>query len=319
MPSATALLRRHDAHSWYVTFAGALMSLTLVIDLVFHVNMTQPWLNWLLLAITVSGAATALVMGRRLPRWVGITAVLIFLAAQGYFLSLADDPQTAISAMQQLPIVAFYLGWFVRPRIAGPLIALSIAVFGVVSFANPLFHAEGRIGAPVAVHGLLSLLFCYVAGNYLWRRAKRVEATDALTGALHRAPFAERAAARLQRTSAPISVLAIDFDDFKQINDARGHAAGDLALESTVSAWRTELRSGDVIGRLGGDEFAILLPDTELTEASAIAERLHASSPHPWSWGASEYTPGDDIATLLARADAALYRQKRSKQEVDRA
>lgn len=319
MPSATALLQRHDPHSWYVTFAAALMSLTLIIDLVFHEYMEHRWFIWVLLTITVSGAATALIMGRRIPRWIGIVAVLIFLASQAYFLSLPNDSRTVVSAMQQLPIVAFYLGWFVRPRLAGPLIALSIAVFGAVTFTNPLFYAEGAIGAPVAVHGLLSLLFCYVAGNYLWRRAKRVESTDSLTGALHRGPFEERTAGRVRRARTPLSLLAIDFDDFKQINDSRGHAAGDHALETTVAAWRDELRSGDVVGRLGGDEFAILLPDTELAEANAIAERLLLSSPYPWSWGASEFTAGDDVASILRRADAALYEQKRSKQQADHA
>ena len=319
MPSATALRRRHDPHSWFVTFAAALMSLTLLIDLVFHEHMEHRWLLWVLLVFTVSGAATALIMGRRLPRWIGIVAVFIFLAAQAYFLSLPNDSPTVVSTMQQLPIIAFYLGWFVRPRLAGPLIALSIVVFGTVAFSNPLFHAEGAIGAPVAVHGLLSLLFCYVAGNYLWRRAKRMEATDSLTGALHRAPFAERAAAKLRRSRAPLSMLAIDFDAFKEINDAHGHAAGDRALETTVAAWRDVLRSGDIVGRLGGDEFAILLPDTDLAEANAVAERLQASSPYPWSWGASEFAAGDDVTALLLRADTALYEQKRLKQQADRA
>ena len=316
MPSATAFLRRHDAHSWYITFAAVLMSLTLAVDLLFPDYIEHRALNWALLVITLTSAVTALFLGRRLPRWVGIVAVFIFLVAQAYFLSLADDPQTVISALQQLPIVAFYLGWFVRPRLALPLIALCMAVFGIVMVSNPLFNPEGRIGAPVAVHGLLSLLFCYIAGNYLWRRAKRVDATDALTGALHRAPFFERAAVRLRRRTTPMSLLAIDFDGFKQVNDAHGHAAGDRALETTVSAWRSELRSSDVIGRLGGDEFAILLPDTDRAETSAIVERLQAASTHPWSWGASEYAAGDDLAALLQRADAALYAQKRLKRQV---
>lgn len=319
MPSVTAFLRRQDPHSWYVASAAALMAATLAIDLAFHDYIEHRVLIWVLLVITLSGGATAIILGRRLPRWVGIVAVFIFLAAQAYFLSLAHDSQTVISALQQLPIVAFYLGWFVRPRLAVPLTALSITVFGAVMFTNPLFHADGRIGSPVAVHGLLSLLFCYVAGNYLWRRAKRVESTDALTGALHRAPFAERAEAKLRRRAAPLCLLAVDFDGFKQINDASGHAAGDRALETTVAAWRAELRSADVVGRLGGDEFAILLPDTDRSTATVIAERLQTASPHPWSWGLSEYAAGDDVADLLRRADAELYEQKRCKQKADRA
>lgn len=316
MPSATAFSRRLDAHSWFITFAAVLMSLTLSVDLVFPHYIEHRSLSWGLLAITLTSAATALILGRRLPRWVGIIAVFVFLPAQAYFLSLANDSQTVISALQLLPIIAFYLGWFVRPRLAVPLIALCMTVFGVVMVGNPLFSPAGRIGSPVAVHGLLSLLFCYVAGNYLWRRAKRVDATDSLTGALHRAPFVERAKSKLRRNASPLSLLAIDFDGFKQINDAHGHAAGDRALETTVAAWRRELRRGDIIGRLGGDEFAILLPDTSRAEARSIAERLQAVSTHPWSWGASELAAGDDFGELLQRADEALYAQKRFKRQV---
>ena len=318
MPSPTALLQRQNPHSWYLTVAALLMSLTLVVDLLFHHYMAHRWLVWLLLVVSLSGAVAFFALGRRIPRWIGIVAVLLFLSAQAYFISLPDDPQSAIAALQQLPIVAFYLGWFMRPKLAIPLTSLSLLVFGSAMASNPLFHADGRIGAPVAVHALLSLLFCTVAGHALWRHAERADATDPLTGALIRAKFAERAAMKLRRSATPLCVVAVDFDAFKLINDVQGHAAGDRVLERTVATWRDELRATDAIGRLGGDEFAILLPGTDRTAALGVIDRLLAVSPHPWSWGMSEYRAGDDVAALLERADSELYSQKRCKQQEQR-
>ncbi len=309
------LVQRQNAHSWYVSFAALLMSLTLVVDLLFHHYMAHRWFIWTLLVVSLAGGIGALLSGARIPRWIGVVAVCVFFVAQGYFLSLRDDPQSVISSVQQFPIVAFYLGWFVRPKVAVPLALLGLVGFAIVMFSNPLFGANGSIGAPVAVHALLGLIFCYGAGLYLWRREVRIESADPLTGALTRARFQERAAHRIERARAPLSLVAIDFDDFKSLNDTHGHAAGDVALETTIGVWFEEVRVGDVIGRIGGDEFALLLPATDAATAAGIAERLLTVSPHSWSWGVAELQVGDDTASLWRRADAALYEQKREKRQ----
>ena len=306
--------RQQNAHSIYVSCAALLLSLTLVVDLVFHRHMSNQWLLWTLLVVCLCGSAATYILGARLPRWIGIVGVFVFVASQTYFLSLQDDPQSAVSSVQQLPIVAFYLGWFVRPGIALWLIATCAVAFGTAMFTNPLFWANGDIGVPVAVHGLLSLLFCFFAGSYLWLRTSRQATLDPLTGAVNRSGLIERLEAQLrrQKTSGACAFVAIDFDDFKHLNDALGHAAGDDALTNSVSEWRAATRRQDVIARTGGDEFAMLLPATRATDAEMLMVRLQASGAHRWSFGIAESSRTDTVETMMGRADAALFTQKRA-------
>jgi len=153
--------------------------------------------------------------------------------------------------------------------------------------------------------------------------------SDPLTGLPNRRGFEARAAAALQaarRTGAPSTLLALDLDRFKRINDGHGHPAGDAVLRALAVVLRDGLRAQDVPGRLGGEEFAVLLPATGPEEATAIAARLLAAVPHavPHPGGAGEVVttsiglaqvprgrPGRALAVALARADRALYAAKR--------
>lgn len=316
MRRVSALMRRQDAHSLYLSSAALLLGLTLVVDVVFHAGLGNPALTWGLLLFCMVGGCSAFLFGKQVPRWIGTLSVLIFIVAQTYYLSLADDPQAVISSAQQLPVVAFYLGWFVRPRLALLLVMLCLVSFGITMWMNPLFSAGGVIGAPVAVHALLAMLFCFGAGLYLWRRQAQSAAIDPLTGTYHRRAIVERISHRLQRRSTrrdPFCLVVIDFDDFKRLNDTRGHAAGDEALFETTAGWRAELRAGDAVGRIGGDEFVLLLPHVRIEEAQCIVDRLRDGAPHPWSAGIAQSGAGDTPAAMLARADGELYREKQSK------
>ncbi|WP_449282365.1 GGDEF domain-containing protein [Leucobacter sp.] len=309
-------LRRQNPHSLYLIFGALLLALTLVVDLVFHQDMVNPWVAWVLLLACVVAGVITFAFGSGVPGWIGISAVLISIAAQSYFLSLADDPQSVISSLQQMPVIAFYLGWFVPPRLAVPLVVASLAAFGTVMVNNPLLGPAGAIGAPVSVHGILSLLFCYSVGFYLWWRQQRVSATDPLTGVCNRRGFMERLESQLRRLTPQrggFCVVAVDFDDFKRLNDAQGHAAGDAALIATVESWRDEVRSGDAVGRIGGDEFVLLLLGVDAEECGVVVDRLQQGSANAWSWGIAEAVPGDTVDELLARADRALYEQKHLK------
>ncbi len=143
---------------------------------------------------------------------------------------------------------------------------------------------------------------------------------DGLTGALNHRTFHERLRTEAARTTAdrPLSLLLVDVDEFKTVNDSLGHLAGDAVLRLVGETLAGLTRSEDVSGRLGGDEFALLLPDTDLSEATAIAERLvahvrTAAAPYAAtvSVGAATVTWGDAVG-LQAAADAAVYHAKRS-------
>ena len=147
--------------------------------------------------------------------------------------------------------------------------------------------------------------------------------TDGLTGAYNRRHFLYKAATevpRSQRYNHPLTVLMVDLDHFKQVNDTFGHAGGDEVLKQFVTTVRECLRGPDVLGRIGGEEFALMLPETDLAGALSLAERIRAdvqSMNIRWdkrtisvttSIGIAQLRDNDtDIHDVMARADKALY------------
>jgi diguanylate cyclase len=148
---------------------------------------------------------------------------------------------------------------------------------------------------------------------------------DALTGLPNRVLFADRvehAIAATRRDPAPFSVLMIDLDRFKEINDTLGHSTGDLLLREIGPRLAPILRPADTIARLGGDEFALLLASAGTDEAQAIAERILAALRETFALGEISVTVdasvgivtcpthGADVETLIQRADVAMYLAK---------
>lgn len=151
---------------------------------------------------------------------------------------------------------------------------------------------------------------------------------DPLTQVLGRRGFTEAAEHEIQRCLRyhhPLSLIMIDIDHFKTINDTHGHAAGDAVLVGFAQLLTSEVREWDVVGRLGGEEFAVLLPSSGADQAMAVAERMRASVrnaqasvrgqplQYSASFGVAEFQPRElTLDSLLARADAALYEAKRA-------
>ena len=149
---------------------------------------------------------------------------------------------------------------------------------------------------------------------------------DSLTGALNRPAFhqqADKEYSRSKRYSRPLSVIMLDIDHFKQVNDRYGHPAGDQVLQIFAEACQEVIRSTDLMGRVGGEEFALLLPDTPSKSALYLAERLRLRiNKYPYlagdmlievtaSLGVAELQSSDaDFKALLQRADEALYAAK---------
>ncbi|WP_462324739.1 sensor domain-containing diguanylate cyclase [Desulfoplanes sp.] len=156
-------------------------------------------------------------------------------------------------------------------------------------------------------------------------RIERQAFLDSLTGAYNRAFFfnaLEGEIKRSERYSHPLSVLFLDIDLFKNVNDTYGHAAGDMVLCAFTEACREELRDNDVLGRIGGEEFAVLLPEIDADNAMTVAERLRETMEAlcleedgriircTVSVGLTQWTREDNADSLVKRADNAMYTAK---------
>jgi len=146
--------------------------------------------------------------------------------------------------------------------------------------------------------------------------------TDRLTGLNNRLKTEDdvnEEVERAKRYNRGLSIILLDVDDFKKVNDEYGHHIGDVVLGEFASVVQDAIRKVDAVGRWGGEEFLVILPETNLKEAEAVAEHIrrkvedytftvarHKTS----SFGVSEYIQGDNSQSLINRADKALYKSK---------
>ena len=156
----------------------------------------------------------------------------------------------------------------------------------------------------------------------LTRKLAALATIDNLTGCLNHRTFYERLAAevdRVVRYDRPLSLIIVDIDDFKAVNDTYGHPVGDKTLATVGKALRGEMRSADVVGRIGGDEFGVILADTRIDGAEIHARRIsrsveqHSAPTVTLSIGMAslEHTNPSSIQ-LFKDADQALYHVKRT-------
>jgi diguanylate cyclase (GGDEF)-like protein len=169
----------------------------------------------------------------------------------------------------------------------------------------------------------------YVKRYVLERKLEMSSNMDYLTGASNRRyfmPLLDKEAARATRSQGRLAVLFLDIDHFKRINDTYGHSDGDAVICTLAELCRIAVRESDTIARLGGEEFAVLLPDTNLSHALVVAERIRHSAEQAVvdtgnpsgirfsvSIGAAELLVDTEAGhDLLARADERLYQAKSS-------
>jgi diguanylate cyclase (GGDEF)-like protein len=218
--------------------------------------------------------------------------------------------------------------------------AIIYLVFEIASMRLGVFQPEILTGIS---HGLFSILstleYLGLAGcllyvqNYSLKQAQQAEQAhqklhamairDGLTGIFNHAFIEELIADainRSRRSHNPLSLLMIDIDTFKQVNDTWGHNAGDAALQGLAGVLNNNIRSTDYLGRWGGDELLLLLTDTDLPGAINLAEKLRQlveRARFPFcqhltvSLGVCTYRDGESPTSFIGRADAAMYRAKR--------
>ncbi|AWK88108.1 GGDEF domain-containing protein [Azospirillum thermophilum] len=265
-------------------------------------------------------AAAIVAAGRTLVGGAGVLPAVTGIAIAGGMVllvvrSLPDRQRLSLSGLLLLALAASVntVGIFVLPW----------------DQALPIFlHG----GLPVSAFTVLGIL---LLGTMLAREARRLEAeaalrtaamTDPLTGLANRRAFFEaagRAAAAARRHGTPLSLLLLDVDHFKDINDGHGHGAGDLVLVTLARVLQEGVRQSDLVARFGGEEFTILLPNAPLAGAFQLAERLCDAVRDlriPYGGAMIRLTVSVGVATLgpdgptaddmVKAADTAMYRAK---------
>jgi diguanylate cyclase (GGDEF)-like protein len=209
----------------------------------------------------------------------------------------------------------------VRSGVVVPLRADGTAIGSLSAFTR----RSARTLSPTEIEALERLAFR--AGPALdnarrYAEARALADLDALTGLHNRRYFHEtlaREVGRSHRYGRSLSLVLLDLDDFKAVNDRVGHLAGDAALAEVASRIRATARTADVACRIGGDEFALILPETARAEAEQVAQRVEAglaarpvaqAGPVRASMGIAELAAAETPVDLFERADKALYRAK---------
>mgnify|MGYP002777055085 CR=1 FL=1 len=258
------------------------------------------------------------------PRlWPRLALLLGLIAASLATAALWPEDDTLVFTVFFALVVQQWISHTQTPLRA--LFALGLAAVSIAVLVPTLGLGQHALKLQFALIALS--LAAYSALSFLGlrddnRRLKALLSTDPLTAAASRSHFATVAAACIDeatRDGRPLSLLMLDLDHLKQINDGQGHGAGDEALRRFAALCREQLRSDDVLGRLGGDEFAACLPgagaDVAAARARNILEALRRATsqelPLSASIGIATLAEGERYAGLLQRADEALMKAKR--------
>ncbi len=271
-------------------------------------------------------------LGERIAAWLvlgsrrtWLVAGLVMVAGLGY-LDFATGPELTPVLFYLVPIAL--VAWFAG-RAAGAAVAGAAGLAWLLSDALthgdyaapsiPYWNAAVRLCVLLAVSETVARLRAVI------ERERELARTDPLTGVANARAFSERAAAeiaRARRYQHPFTVVFLDLDAFKLVNDRLGHAAGDAVLRSVARALVGVLRASDSVARLGGDEFVILFPETGSAPARLAVEKLRDSlatvvPAHGWrmtaSIGVATYlVPPDSVDALIGVADRLMYSAKQS-------
>jgi diguanylate cyclase (GGDEF)-like protein len=227
-----------------------------------------------------------------------------------------NTPNDALSLLFFVPVVFVSTTYPLR----SVLIVSAVSILAYFSVALHAGSTPDFVLMFAAVLGSTSLMGAWQARNHDTVREElaRMSRTDPLTGCLNRRGFEERAAGAIRGAAAaefaaPLAVVLVDLDGFKQVNDTSGHAAGDQVLCDVAVRLAGVARQGDVIGRLGGDEFAVLLHGVDEPGAAAAGQRLEdalAGVSRASTGVAVLPKHGVALDALIGWADRRLYETK---------
>lgn len=270
------------------------------------------------LPIMVSGTALLVTLvvlwrGRRLR--VGTVAFVsaIYLALLLFLIATSSSlGRATVAAMLTVVVIVLY-AWFLPTKYARLVGYTCLVLFSTIMVIR--YPSNDAYLTAVALVGL-SVLLTEVFGRFK-ANLERSSLTDHLCRVWNRRGFEmllNKEIRIVARTGEPLSLIFLDLDEFKSINDARGHHGGDLVLQQVSVGLKSGVRSGDSVARLGGDEFVLLLPRTTAHEAGALVERLHGTvTACRWSYGIAEYLAGETEQQFIKRSDEMMLQHKRQR------
>ncbi len=271
-------------------------------------DMSPRWMLITFAALCLLQSLYALVRRDRLtvaevtPMVVG-TMVMTALLTYNTQIDLATLANGATLSIMALYVVWFLPGWSGRVVLYGGCATWWVAI---ALRGDPLLSAVAVIVLAQVVLGAEVLARARATDHRLAHR-------DSLTGAVDRTAISEvceRHFIQLRERSTAFSIIVMDLDGLRDINNQQGHFAGDAVLAEACRHWRTHLRERDVLGRLGGDEFVIVLPGSGAIDATDVERRLRVDATVAWSAGVAQARADDTLESLMHRADERMYRQK---------
>lgn len=258
---------------------------------------------------------------RRWAIWSVCLGVISVLA----ILQVVTEAEFAFASLELLPVLV--ISWVGGKKNGLIIASLAVTIWAISDVASEREHGAQWIMWANAVTRLMTYSVVALLSAQLRQQfcKEHQQATrDSLTGLLNRRAFLDAGDSeveRLKRYGHPLAVIFLDLDNFKQINDTFGHAAGDTALQATAEALLGTLRSSDTVARLGGDEFAVLLPETGFDAAVEAGRKIHmavnkALEAFPavkGSLGVAWFEDADCLFSVMLRAaDELMYEVKQS-------
>lgn len=289
-------------------FAGGLIALLSVT--VFRIEHNPLSLaNFVISGLAFIAAAVSLLLGHRLRTLYSLLLLCCNATLVLCFTLFSVNELRFINSGLLFYTFLIYMVWFGPIWVARLFGYAWLAVYwaiAVVRFGEPMLPLLVTLTITSALLGELVGMFR--------RRLESFSLTDELCGVWNKRGFhllLERATRSTSRVSSPLSVLFLDLDEFKQINDTRGHVEGDRVLRSFAEQVEAASRPKDVLARVGGDEFVLMLPDCDAEEAESIALRLQRTvDAAVWSYGAAEWRSGETAEEFVSRADAQMFEEK---------
>lgn len=276
-------------------------------------NPLARWLPILTSVIALAAAGLIWIRGRRVQLTTAAVIGCIYLG----FLTLvvassASLARATIASMLSVVVIVFF-AWFLPIWFARTVGYMALGLFALaLTVRYPTSDSYLTAVAVVAISVLLTEVFGRFRSNL-----ERSSLTDHLCGVWNRRGFEtvlDKEIRTVARTQEPLSLIFMDLDGFKGINDARGHHEGDLVLQRFSTGLESGVRSGDSVARLGGDEFVLLLPRTNAADAAALAERLQRCvTACDWSFGIAQYEAGETAREFIQRSDAMMMMHKRER------